>query len=192
MKKYLGTLLAGVTLMAVLPIAAQAADDDQNKSTTADITLEQDTENSAITLDSAPNIHMGTQENTHATKTYEAESIDGNLQVTNPGNTTGWNVTVARTAFETTTGTEMKGAQLNLTNGKVAAVDSENTSTFPATENLEVTTVATKVLTAQTNEGIGAFTLTHDADNVSLKVPAGTVSGAYKSTLTWSLTNAPS
>ncbi|AVK61423.1 cell surface protein [Lactobacillus sp. CBA3605] len=189
MKKYIGTLLAGVSLMTVLPLAAQAA--DTSKDTTAEIELTQDETNKDITLDSAPDINLGTNTNSLTTETYTATSVSGLAQVTNPGNTDGWHVAVKGTSFDSSTGT-LRGATLSLASGEVAATDTSNASKAPVAQDVTVNTENQSILSADAGEGIGIFTMTHDKDNVSLNVPAGNSAGAYKSTLTWTLTNAPS
>ena len=45
---------------------------------------------------------------------------------------------------------------------------------------------------AEANEGIGKFTSKYATNEVSLLIPAGNAAGAYTSTLTWTLGNAPS
>ncbi|MZK16514.1 WxL domain-containing protein, partial [Enterobacter hormaechei] len=54
MKKYLGTLVAGMTLMAGLPLVGQAADTETT--TKAEVELIQDDTNKDITLDQAPGV----------------------------------------------------------------------------------------------------------------------------------------
>ena len=57
MKKYLGTLVAGMTLMAGLPLVGQAADTETT--TKAEVELIQDDTNKDITLDQAPVLALG-------------------------------------------------------------------------------------------------------------------------------------
>ncbi|AVK63994.1 cell surface protein [Lactobacillus sp. CBA3606] len=193
MKKYIGTLLAGISLMTVLPLAAQAADTTTSKDTTAEIELTQDETKKDITLDSAPDIDLGTNTNNLATQTYTANAVTGLAQVTNPGNTDGWHVDVKGTSFTTSDSkSTLRGAALSLNSGQVEAEDSSNASTAPTAQNVTVNSENQSILSADAGEGIGVFTMTHDKDNVSLNVPAGNAAGAYKSTLTWTLTNAPS
>ncbi|RRK10255.1 WxL domain-containing protein [Lactiplantibacillus garii] len=189
MKKYVGTLLAGVTLMAALPMAAQAA--DNSKETTAKIELSQDEENKDITLDQVPGVDLGSHVNQNATKTYTADAVDGAIKVTNPGNTDGWKVQVAGTDFKDGDKV-LRGAKLTFANGKTTADDTENASDLPTSDTITVNTNNQSIVTAAVNEGIGEFTTTHDKADVSLLVPAGNSAGAYKSTLTWTLSNAPS
>lgn len=85
MKKYIGTLVAGMTLMAGLPLVGQAAD----KTTEAQVKLEQDENNKDITLDEAPALDMGTVTIDNTTQTKTADTVTGSVKVTNPGNTDG-------------------------------------------------------------------------------------------------------
>ena len=45
---------------------------------------------------------------------------------------------------------------------------------------------------AAAGDGIGAYTATYNPTDASLMVPAGNAGGSYSSTLTWTLSNAPS
>ncbi|WP_318764811.1 WxL domain-containing protein [Lactiplantibacillus carotarum] len=189
MKKTVGTLLAGVTLMAALPMAAQAAGNEQD--TQAKIELSQDEENKDITLDQVPGIDLGSHVNQNTTKTYTADAIDGAIKVTNPGNTDGWKVQVQATDFEDGSKT-LRGAKLTLANGETSADDTQNASEVPTSPTITVNGVNQNIVTAKTGEGIGSFTTTHSKDNVSLLVPAGNAAGAYTAKLTWTLSNAPS
>lgn len=188
MKKYVGTLLAGVTLMAALPMAAMAAD---NTSTTeATINLSQDEENKDITLDQVPGVNLGSHVNKNTTTTYNADTIDGAIKVTNPGNDSGWSVQVNASDFADGSKT-LRGAKLTFANGTTTADDEQNASKLPTSPDVTLNTSNQTIVTADAEEGIGHFTTTHTQDNVSLLVPAGNSAGAYASTLTWTLTNAP-
>lgn len=190
MKKYVGTLLAGVTLMAALPMAAKAADTN-TQDTEAKVQLTQDEQNKAITLDQVPSLNMGEHKNDNATQTYKAETVTGAIKVTNPGNTDGWKVQVLGTDF--TDGNKvLRGAKLTLANGKTVADDVQNASETPTSGEVVVNGTNQSIVTAAAGEGIGQFTTTHDASDVSLLVPAGNSAGAYTAKLTWTLSNAPS
>lgn len=193
MKKTIGTLIAGVSLFAVLPLAAQAADTDTQKDTTAEINLLQDETAKEITLEKAPTINLGEHTNDIASATYKAETVTDLVEVKNPGNTSGWHVGVSATAFQTgTNSSTLRGAALTFEKGTVAAVDNNNASNPPATTGMTLNTDSQPILSADAEEGIGIFDLSHTTDQVSLLVPAGNAAGAYSSTLTWTLNNAPS
>lgn len=191
MKKYVGTLLAGISLMTVLPLAASAADTD--KTTEAEIELTQDPTNKDISLDEVPGVNLGSHVNQNSTETYTADSITGAIKVTNPGNTDGWNVTVATSDYINNgdSSKTLRGAALTFDSPTVTADDAGNISKLPTSDKVTVNGNAQSILTAEKSEGIGQFTATHSKDNVSLLVPAGNAAGSYTATLTWTLSNAP-
>lgn len=189
MKKTIGTLIAGVTLMAGLPLAAQAA--DVTKDTQAEVELTQDETNKDIELTQVPGVNLGSHINKNETTTYTADTIDGAIKVTNPGNTDGWKVQVKATDFSDGSKT-LRGAKLTFANGQTTADDTQNASELPTSPTVTINDQNQTIVTAAVNEGIGLFTTTHTTDNVSLLVPAGNAAGAYQSTLTWTLSNAPS
>lgn len=193
MKKTIGTLIAGVSLFAVLPLAAQAADTDTQKDTTAEINLTQDETAKEITLEKAPTINLGEHVNDIASATYKADTVSDLVEVKNPGNTSGWHVGVSATAFQTSAKTStLRGAALTFEKGNVTAVDTSNASKAPTATGVTLNTDSQAILSADAEEGIGIFRMSHTEDQVSLAVPAGNSAGSYSSTLTWTLNNAPS
>ena len=141
MKKYVGTLLAGITLVAALPLIAKAADTD-TKSTQAQVELSQDTDpdKNAVTLDQAPGVDFGSQTIDNATTTYNADSVSDSIKVTNPGNTDGWVVSVAGTDFtDSNTSKTLKGAVLAFKSADVSADDAANVSTKPSSSQVDIT-----------------------------------------------------
>ncbi|WP_048001060.1 WxL domain-containing protein [Lactiplantibacillus herbarum] len=194
MKKYVGTLIAGITLVAGLPLTAMAADTD-TQSTKAQVELSQDTDpdKNTVTLDKAPGVDFGSQTIDNATTTYNADSVSGNIQVTNPGNTDGWAVSVAGTDFtDSSTSKTLKGAVLSFKSADVSADDEANVSTHPSSSQVDVNSSNQQILGANADEGIGVFTAAYAKENVQLLVPAGNSAGSYAATLTWTLGNAPS
>ncbi|MFB9769011.1 WxL domain-containing protein [Lactiplantibacillus modestisalitolerans] len=187
MKKYIGTLIAGVTLMAGFPVVGHAAD----QKTTADVSLTQDELNKDVTLDQAPSVDFGSNVRDNGTVTYSAKSITDAIKVTNPGNTDGWQVSVSRTGFTTTDAQALKGELLKFGTAAVTPDDDQNASTRPTAHEITINNAPQAILTANAKEGIGKFTATHANDQITLVVPAGNVAGAYKSTLTWTLANTP-
>lgn len=89
MKKYIGTLVAGMTLMAGFPLVGQAAD----KTTEATVTLEQDPENKDITLDEIPAVNFGTQKIINDSKTYGLLGSSGSTGETALSSSEGVNFT---------------------------------------------------------------------------------------------------
>jgi len=193
MKKTIGTLIASLSLLGALPLAAQAADTSTKKDTTAEIILNQDETAKDITLEKAPIINLGEHDNDIETATYTAETITDLVEVKNPGNISGWHVGVSATPFQTSdsSGT-LRGAALTFMQGDVYAVDDNNASKAPTASEVTLNTNSQTILSADENEGIGVFDMAHATNQVSLKVPAGNSAGAYKSTMTWTLNNAPS
>lgn len=193
MKKYVGTLIAGITLVAGLPLTAMAADTD-TQSTQAQVKLSQDTTDpgkNAITLDEAPGVDFGSQTINNATTTYDADSVSDSIKVTNPGNTEGWSVAVSGTDFMDSAKT-LKGAVLSFKAADVSADDTANVSAHPTSSQIDVNSSNQTILGANADEGIGKFTAGYTKENVQLLVPAGNSAGSYSATLTWTLGNAPS
>jgi len=194
MKKYVGTLIAGITLVAGLPLSAMAADTADTQSTKAQVELSQDTTDpgkNAVTLDQAPGVDFGSQTIDNSTTTYDADSVSDSIKVTNPGNTEGWSVSVSGTDFTDKTKT-LKGAVLSFKDAEVSADDTANVSNHPTSSQVDVNADNQTILGANADEGIGKFTAGYTKENVQLLVPAGNSAGSYSSTLTWTLGNAPS
>jgi len=177
MKKYVGTLIAGITLVAGLPLTAMAADTD-TQSTQAQVELSQDTtdpDKYSVTLDEAPGVSFGDQEIENGTTTYKAEKVSDSIKVTNPGNLDGWTVSVSGSDFiDNETKKILKGAELSFTAATVGADDLANVSANPISSQVNVNTSPQPILAANANEGIGKFTASYTEDNVQLLVPAGT------------------
>jgi len=198
MKKYVGTFIASVALLTALPLAANAADGktdtdngtDTQKTTTAQIELKQDETDKNIKLTQVPEIDFGANTNVTVSKKYDSTGTLADVRVHNPGNAEGWDVQVKRSAFTSDKG-ELKAAVLAFENGKVTPDDHTNASTLPKVSNIEVNEDTKSLLTAGAGEGVGAFSLKHNNADVTLTIPAGNVAGKYKSTLTWTLANAP-
>lgn len=151
-----------------------------------------------ITIKSAPSIEFGTVNSSANDIKYTSTNFSSGLQVANPGQATGWSVTVSGTPFTTgaTNGTTLKGAVLDLADTEttpVTADDADNVSTLPTfTASTPITSAPAIVLNAAAGQGVGAFTAKYGNNDASLSVPAGNIGGSYTSTLSWTLTNAPS
>lgn len=106
------------------------------------------------------------------------------------GNGLGWEVTMA--ASELSTGgvapVVMTGATLNLTAPTVAPTDATNTSTKPAVLGGDLRAGTVKVADANANEGLGEFTFTQAATDLTLGIPANARAGIYTSTITTTFT----
>ncbi|ATU69929.1 hypothetical protein CT113_06130 [Levilactobacillus brevis] len=206
MKKTL-SIIATVAAFAGLGLAsgtvAHAAVDSTGTGATTDanITLKTDTTQGAggITLTDAPSYTFnaatlnGEKQATNTTAT-------GNLTVKNPGVASGWNVTVSNDKMTDGTHT-LDGGSLVLTSTGASTTDSKNTTT-PATPTASQTvtlgtgadgTEAQPVMTAATDKGLGVWNANYT--NATLNIPSSAIAtdtgSAYKTNLTWSLTNAP-
>lgn len=106
------------------------------------------------------------------------------------GNGAGWEVTVAASPLATSDATPvtMSGATLTLTAPAVAPTDNTNAATAPSVVGGDVLAGTVKVADANSNEGLGAWSFTQDADDLSLRVPANARAGSYTSTITTTLT----
>lgn len=172
------------------------ADDTQTQTTNATAALTQPGTTPGgsdnLKLESAPTFDFGSQELSGTGNTFnEAATVTGDLTVNNIGNTSGWNVTVARSEFLDGS-TTLKGADLKLEQGTVSATSSDNTSTAPTTMLADLkNTSAAPVFTAAAGNGIGEWKDVFAVSNASLYAPAGNVAGNYTASLTWTLTNAP-
>lgn len=165
------------------------------QTTTTDATL---STTQTLSLDAAPTISFGNQLYSVAKNTYASSSIS-KLALTNPGFSTGWTVTAAASPFANTSGTGagLTGATLTLDNTSttpITADDSTNVSTLPSyiSSPDDLSAGATKVEDAAAGAGVGAYTTTYAPTDASLYVPAGNLQGSYSSTVTWTLTDAPS
>lgn len=151
-----------------------------------------------IAIKSAPSIEFGTVNSSADDTNYISSSFSSGLQVANPGEATGWSVTVSGTPFTTGTtgGATLKGAALTMDDTEttpVAADDADNVSTLPTfTAKTPITSAPAIVLNAAAGQGVGSFTAKYNNGDALLSVPAGNIGGSYTSTLSWTLTNAPS
>ena len=209
MKKLLkNSLLIGAAILGIGSVgaggivtkAATTTPAPETSTSTADLTP------GTITLDSVPGgststttpggIDFGTVASSASDATYKSTSISSDLHVTNPGEPTGWSVSVADSAFSNATGGSLKGAVLSLADSKSPALTADatdNVSALPTfNPTIALSTAPATVVDAAAGDGVGAYTATYNTGDASLMVPAGNVGGSYSSTLTWTLSNAPS
>lgn len=106
------------------------------------------------------------------------------------GSGAGWEVTMAASALSTggATPTTMSGATLTLSAPIVSATDVTNTSTPPTVAGGDLLAGTLNVADANANQGLGAWTLTQDADDLALRIPADARTGSYTSTITTTFT----
>ncbi|WP_052493614.1 WxL domain-containing protein [Levilactobacillus brevis] len=158
----------------------------------------------ALALVTAPNytIDGGELGGSKALKLAGTADDSTPVQTVNPGLKTNWGVTVKSSQFATTTGTELQGAVLTLTDGSVTSPTGSTSSTAPTGEgSIELNGDGTSekpVVTAAGNENItgdakavGVGTWNTNFNTASLAVPDGNTAGTYTSNLTWTLKNAP-
>lgn len=196
--------VAAVAGMSFAATTAHAAADSASSTTTAKVTLEAgsvDPEKPSaggIELVSAPNLVFEnvTLDGATTQTTKQTGAVDP-VVIKNPGVASGWNVTVANTAF----GTEADGAgdtikagtmTLTSTTPTTTNTDTTDTANTPTAQTVELPTEGTTakpVASAALKAGVGTWNVNYS--NAALTVPANNVAEAYTSNLTWTLTNAP-
>lgn len=190
---YIGAALLGLGSLGASTLVTKAATTPTTSTTpeTASATLTPGT----IMIKSAPSIAFGTVASSADDTSYTSTSFTSALQVANPGEPTGWSLTLADSPFTTaaTGGLTLKGAALSLTDTTpVTADDSDNVSSLPTfTGSTSVTSVPATILNAPAGGGVGSFTAKFGSADATLRVPAGNIGGSYTSNLTWTLSNAP-
>jgi len=102
------------------------------------------------------------------------------------GTGAGWEVTMAATVPSTggATPVTLPTAALTLTAPAVAPADAQNSSTPPAVAGGDLVGSTVKVADANTDEGLGIWDFTQDADDLALTVPSDARTGTYTSTIT--------
>lgn len=148
-----------------------------------------------LTIDNASTLNFGTQEISSKEEVYTTTTVNPNVQVSDHrGTGAGWTLQVSLSKFTTSANKELKGAVLTLPAGEMKTTD-DNVSA-PATAsvvtlNADGTATNATVMSAAANQGMGTWADSFDQSGVKLTVPAGNLAGAYSSTLTWSLVDAP-
>ena len=186
-----GLALVASTLLTTAPVLAQ--DQNPTKDSTASLTIEAGERN----IDSVPELNFKVKLSGNIT----ASSLSSNQ--TNPiklsdytGSLSGWTLNVKRSAFADTTNssTTLDGFKLTLTGGSFDPSSDDVTGTTPK-GILEIGTAEETVATAAEGTGTGATTINYTGATLELpetirkgKVKVGTT---YSSTLTWTLTDAP-
>lgn len=197
---FIGAALLGVGSLGAGGLVAKAAD------TTSSVTPGPPTTTSAtatltpgtITIKSAPGIAFGTVASSADDTNYTSTTFSAPLTVADQGQATGWTVTLADSAFASTTtgGPTLTNAKLTVGNSAkapaVTAADADNTSAAPLlTSPLSVSGTPATVFKAGAGQGVGTYGATYGSGDANLYVPAGDIGGSYTSTLTWTLSNAP-
>ncbi|MFC6202640.1 WxL domain-containing protein [Lactiplantibacillus nangangensis] len=190
MKKSLAlAAVLGVATLLATPVVGNAAEITSGGTTTATVGLEQDP-SAQLALTKAPTIEFGSEKIGAGELHLKATSVDDDITVENPGLADGWQVTVAGTQFTSSSSKTLTGAELKFAEGTVAAVG-ENSSEAPASSAVTVAGDDSTIFSASQNAGLGTWGNKHELSDVTLDIPAGNVAGTYTSTLTWTLTSAP-
>lgn len=172
-------MLVGALLAVGATGVAQAATDDTSVAVTgAAATL------SAPTFGNFPDVTLTGAKQTKVTTVADWTVNDAR------GVGDGWEVTMAAAPLETADATPvtMTGATLTLTAPTVAATEAGNSSSAPAVVGGDVLASTVKVADAAAGAGLGSWSFTQGADNLTLEVPAAAKAGLYSSTITTTLT----
>lgn len=184
---------AVLTVVPATPLIANAAQTPNTTSTTATVGLKAGTNGSEgpLSFKSAPNIAFASDITLNgASQTVSAQTVDAPVSVSDlRGTGAGWDVSVTRTAFQTADGSHTLNGVLTLPAGTASAT--ANDSKAPTTNQVVVNDQAASVESAATGSGLGSWDDTLDAKGVTLQIPNGAYAGAYTSTLTWTLADAP-
>lgn len=193
-----GFALVGAGLFAAQPVFADSTAASRAATTNAQVTLA----SGDLMIMQAPNIDFGSQAISATGDTYYAKTLGKTLTVINAGQDTDWSVQLTVAPFKSATGT-LKGATLSLNDPTVSS-SGDVISQAPTAKNVTIAAdgSAKTLLSADRTTidhsqystlGVGDWFSKYKAEDhdVSLYIPAGNVQGAYKSTLTWTLNNAP-
>lgn len=201
---FIGAALLGIGSLGAAGITAKAADTTTTPPAPLKSNASADITPGTITLDTVPGggstgtpgILFGTVAADAGDTSYKSTQISSDLHLTNPGNSSGWSITVADSPFTDTDGDTLKGAALSLSDTATPALTADATDnvsalpTFSTVTNLSAS--PSTILSAPAKAGVGAFTTKFNSTDATLSVPAGNIGGSYISTLTWTLSNAPS
>ena len=187
-----GLALVASTLLTTAPVLAQ----DQTNTSTAQLTVEPGVRN----INKVPTLD------------FDKVQVSGDIAVTpinNPegielsdytGSLSGWTLNVKRSAFTATINSDtatLDGVTLKLTGGSFGQSDDvADTTKDTVTANVELGTVDTNATVATAGKGTGTGSTTINYTGATLDLPEtitkGKVkAGSYTSTLTWTLTDAP-
>lgn len=117
------------------------------------------------------------------------------LQLTDErGQDIGWNLKVSATAFKTSDDKlELKGAVMTIPEGKLATKEGVDLSLTPTAHAVALSTTQKSIMVATSTQGRSTWVNSFEGkgEKVTLAVPSGNKVAAYKSTITWSLEDAP-
>lgn len=147
----------------------------------------------SLTVDNVAPLLFDTHKLEGKEQVYTSVVADSNVQVTDKrGEEAGWNLQVSQTAFvDSTDATKiLKGAKLILPIGVIETAGT-NVSLSPIVSEVELNETPTVLMHALAGSGAGTWTSVFNKDEIKLTVPAGNRNGEYRSTVTWSLLDAP-
>lgn len=117
------------------------------------------------------------------------------LQVTDErGQDLGWNLKVSATPFKTEDNKlELKGALMTIPEGTLTTKKGVDLSLTPTAFKVELSAVPASIMKATTTQGRSTWVNSFEGkgEKVTLSVPSGNKVAIYKSTITWSLEDAP-
>jgi hypothetical protein len=207
---------------AKTPIVDPTSPDTANPVTPKDNITGESVGNTGLTqgplsIDYASSLNFGSHQVSSLNQTYYAQAqefADGSkgpdyVQVTdNTGSNSGWTLTVTEDAAGFTdgssgnAGSKLKGAVITLPQGTLATTSGSNAGTPKSSGATLVEGAASKIVTADANQGQGtwvnAFGATSDytdtSSPITLSVPGSSTkntSTPYTTTLTWNLQQTP-
>lgn len=189
----LGAAIMGISTAGVGVASAATIDNGSNGQTDANVNLEVDENNAQYKLTNAPEFDFGTHTIGAAAMNLQAATVVDNLRVENPGLQSGWVVTARAKNFDDLSGNALNGAYLTL-KGESQADDSNNISTAPISDTVQLNSADTPIFHANPGGGLGAWTSVFSPNDTSavLHIPDGNSEGTYTAAITWEIQDAPS
>ena len=183
--------LACVLALSLLGPAGALAAEADGTTTQAQVSFDA----GALTLLSAPALDFGSKTPSPMIEEYSAQTVDNPVRIADlRGTSAGWKLLVALSPFENEGKATLNGATITLdgsdvtgVSGTLSVAPTANTPAILTSDNTSV-----PLLTAQADEGEGAWVQTFAPEQAILKVyPGSTSQGISVATLTWSLQDAP-
>jgi len=184
-------LLILALVFASVPVYA-AEGDDTTDETEASVSFTA----GELKLESVPMLNFGSHDISHEEQVLEAVNVSPNVQVSDlRGNGNGWDLVVSLTPFQLNGGGQtLQAASIQFDSPVVSAVNG-NVGTPPsAVSRITLTSDSTEtpVMSAESGEGMGVWSLGWDNEDVKLTVKPGTAQeGTSVATLNWSLQTTP-
>ncbi|MBC1403149.1 WxL domain-containing protein [Listeria booriae] len=154
-----------------------------------------------LSIDYVPNFIFGDVSIGGGTTKVVDQNSNPFVQVSDHrGTGAGWSLKLAATPFinNDVEGEELLGTEITLKNMIPEAVDANNVSGAPTTneQTFGTSDMSSKVImNAKGSDGMGSwkgkFQTLEGENSVELTIPTGNKMGSYTSTLTWSLSDAP-